>query len=114
MVHGNKIGRAINDEGIKFVKKLINKKPISFEGRYWADGDIKMQVANIRKYQKSYGPGFVYEVDVKVSFIKERWYRSSNRAKNDRVRRYKNEKLLREELEYFNINDLVISKVQYV
>jgi hypothetical protein len=56
----------------------------------------------------------VYEVDVKVSFIKERWYYSSTRAKNDRVRRYKNEKLLREELEYFNINDLVISKVQYV
>jgi hypothetical protein len=114
MIHGNKTGRVINDEGTKFVKKLINKKPISFEGRYWHEGDIKIEVANIRKYQKSYGPGFVYEVDVKVSFIKERWTYSSTRAKNDRVRRYKNEKLLREELEYFNINDLVISKVQYV
>jgi len=114
MVHGNKIGRAINDEGIKFVKRLIKKNPISFEGKHWTDGDIKIQVANIRKYQKSYGPGFVYEVDVKVSFIKERWFYSSIRTKNSRVRLYKNEKLLREELEYFNINDLVISKVQYV
>jgi hypothetical protein len=114
MNHGNKIGRVINDEGTKFVKRLINKNPISFEGRYWSDGDINVQVVNIRKYQKSYGSGFVYEVDVKVLFIKERWSYSSTRAKNDRVRRYKNEKLLREELEYFNINDLVISKVQYV
>lgn len=114
MVHGNKIGRAINDEGTKFVKKLINKKPISFVGRYWHEGDIKIEVANIRKYQKSNWSGFVYEVDVKVSFIKNIWYDGYSRKKNDRVRRYKNEKLLREELEYFNINDLVISKVQYV
>jgi hypothetical protein len=41
-------------------------------------------------------------------------YHRGTRAKNDRIRRYDNEKLLREELSYFNINDVAISKIEYV
>ena len=94
MVHGNKIGRAINDEGTKFVKKLINKKPISFVGRYWHEGDIKIEVANIRKYQKSNWSGFVYEVDVKVSFIKNIWYDGSSRKKKRQSKTVQKRKII--------------------
>jgi hypothetical protein len=43
------------------------------------------------------------------------WYVNRNkRSLNDRIRFWKNEQLLLDELVYFGINEVCISKVQYV
>jgi hypothetical protein len=113
--HFYKTGRPIVDEDIKFVKRLLKKKPIKFDAVYWFLQDIELEITNIRKYQHKCGNDFVYEVDVKVISKKDKYtYHRGTRAKNDRIRRYDNEKLLREELSYFNINDVAISKIEYV
>ena len=115
MKHFYKIGKPIVDEDIKFVKKLLKKKPIKFDAVYWFLHDIELEITNIRKYQHKYGNDFVYEVDVKVTPKRSKCtLHRGTRAKNDRIRRYHNEILLREELAYFNINDVAISKIEYV
>ncbi len=115
MKHFYKTGRPIVDEDIKFVKKLLKKKPVKFDAIYWHHQDVELEITNIRKYQHKYGESFVYEVDVKVIPKRATWYyHQSARSKNDRIRRYHNEKLLREELEFFNIYDVAISKIEYV
>jgi hypothetical protein len=115
MKHYYKTGRPIIDKDIKFVKRLLKKKPIKFDAVYWFPQDIQLKITNIRKYQHRYGGSFVYEVDVKVMPKRDRWYyHHSVRSKNSRIRKYSNEKLLREELEFFNINDVTISKIEYV
>jgi hypothetical protein len=115
MKHYYKTGRPIIDKDIKFVKRLLKKKPIKFDAVYWHPQDVELEITNIRKYLHKYGGSFVYEVDVKVIPKRAIWYyHLSTRSKNDRIRKYSNEKLLREELEYFNIDDVTISKIQYV
>jgi hypothetical protein len=115
MKHYYKTGRPIIDKDIKFVKRLLKKKPIKFDAVYWHPQDIQLKITNIRKYQHRYGESFVYEVDVKVIPKRDRcYYHHSARSKNSRIRRYSNEKLLIQELEYFNINDVTISKIEYV
>jgi hypothetical protein len=115
MKHYYKTGRPIIDKDIKFVKRLLKKKPIKFDAVYWHPQDIQLKITNIRKYLHKYGGSFVYEVDVKVIPKRATWhYHQSSRSKNDRIRRYHNEKLLREELEFFNIHDVTISKIEYV
>ena len=115
MKHFYKTGRPIVDKDIKFVKRLLKKNPIKFDAVYWHPQDIELEITNIRKYQHRYGGSFVYEVDVKVITKSCIWYyHHSARSKNSRIRRYSNEKLLREELEFFNINDVTISKIEYV
>lgn len=120
MKHTNKIGKCILDKHIKFVKKLLKKNPISFSGRYFTDNDCVIKVVNIRKYvayaiRASDNIRFCYEVDVVVKFNKNIFdhYYSASKSKNSRVRRYKNEKKLLEELEYFNMTDIQISKVTF-
>ena len=120
MKHTNKLGKCILDKDMKFVKKLLNKKPISFSGRYFNDNDCVIKVVNIRKYvayaiRASDNIRFCYEVDVVVKLNKNifEYYDSANRSKNTRVRRYKNEKKLSEELEYFNMVDVQISKITF-
>lgn len=120
MKHTNKLGKCILDKDMKFVKKLLNKKPISFSGRYFNDNDCVIKVVNIRKYvayaiRASDNIRFCYEVDVVVKLNKNifEYYDSTNRSKNTRVRRYKNEKKLSEELEYFNMVDVQISKITF-
>ena len=119
MKHSRKKGKAITDKDIKFVKKLLKKNPISFEGNIYQTDDCVVEVTNIRKYENSWHYGsnakFVFEVDVKVKKIqKSRWdsFGSSN-YKNRRIRSWKMEQLFQNELCYFNIVDFCISKISY-
>ena len=119
MKHANKLGKCILDKDMKFVKKLLNKKPISFSGRYFNDNDCVIKVVGIRKYAafplfSRDKTRFCYEVDVVVKLSnKYNYYYSASKSKNSRVRRYKNEKKLSEELEYFNMVDVQISKITF-
>jgi hypothetical protein len=119
MKHANKFGRCILDKDIKFVKKLLNKKPISFSGRYFNDNDCVIKVVGIRKYAafplfSRDKTRFCYEVDVVVKLSnKYILCYSSATHRNTKIRRYKNERLLREELAYFNMDDIQISKITF-
>jgi hypothetical protein len=119
MKHSKKVDRAINDKNMKFVKKLLKKNPIIFEGHIRRDNDCTVTITNIRKYKNlwSYRENdkFVYEIDVRVkgdSDVKY-WAGYDNRRVNRRVRSYRMENLLREEICYFNIVDICISKITY-
>lgn len=118
MKHKCKVGNCINDKDTKFIKKLLKKKPISVLGRFSKDNDCTITVSNIRKYELSPfrstdSKKFCYEIDVIVKLDLDIYYRMGSRRKNDRIRRYVNERELREELAYFNILDLQISKVTF-
>ena len=119
MTHKNKEGKAITDKDIKFIKKLLKKNPIVFEGNIHLRGDCLVEITNIRKYVNGWYYGanakFVYEVDVKVKKIdSSRWskYQNTN-YKNRRIRSWTMEKLFQEELCYFNVVDFCISKISY-
>lgn len=119
MKHRYKIGNCINDKDTKFIKKLLKKNPISIEGRFWRDEDCVITISNIRKYETSSWrtnrKHFCYEVDVIVKLKYDIYIHNSanTRRKNDRIRRYANERQLRDELVYFNIEDFQISKVTF-
>lgn len=117
MKHRYKIGNCINDKDTKFIKKLLKKKPISIDGRFWKDNDCVITISNIRKYETVSWRGnkkqFCYEVDVVVKMNQFFYNQATSRRKNDRIRRYPNEKQLRDELVYFNISDFQISKVTF-
>jgi hypothetical protein len=117
MEHSSKIGKAINCTGIKFVKRLIKKKGIEFQGRFQRPNDCTIKVVNIRKYQNLYySDKCVYEVDVTVK-INEYYYTYFNRRNNihanKRIRNYQNITDLLNELVYFNIKDIQISKITF-
>ena len=119
MKHSRKEGKAIVDKDIKFVKKLLKKNPIIFEGNIHIKDDCLVEITNIRKYVNGWTYGssakFVYEVDVKVKKTPNtRWGLSvRNNYNNRRIRSWKMEQLFREELCYFNIMDFCISKISY-
>lgn len=119
MTHKSKEGRAITDKDIKFIKKLLKKNPIIFEGMIHYKDDCLVEITNIRKYVNGWYYGsnakFVYEVDVKVKKNDvSRWskYQNTN-YKNRRIRSWKMEQLFQDELCYFNIVDFCISKISY-
>lgn len=117
MKHSKKVDRAINDKNMKFVKKLLKKNPIVFDGHIRRENDCTVTITNIRKYKNlwSYKEAdkFVYEIDVHVVDQVSTWYRPDTRYINRRVRSYKMEKLFHEELCYFGITDFCISKISY-
>ena len=122
MKHPRRIGRAITDKNMKFLKKLIKKNPIIFDGKINKNEDCEIRVTNIRKYENYFNnrfdnDKFVYEIDVQVTVIKKSpfyWYDSkTNLYKNRRVRGYGMEKLFENELCYFGIKDFCISKISY-
>ena len=119
MKNANKFGRCILDKDMKFVKKLLNKKPISFSGRYFNDNDCVIEVVGVRKYVAFFifstdKPRFCYEVDIVVKLNNKVILNySGTRHRNTKIRRYKNERLLREELAYFNMDDIQISKITF-
>jgi cob(I)alamin adenosyltransferase len=59
MKHYYKTGRPIIDKDIKFVKRLLKKKPIKFDAVYWFLNDIELEITNIRKYQHKHGTFFI-------------------------------------------------------
>jgi hypothetical protein len=120
MKHPRRVGLAINDKDMKFIKKLLKKNPIIFEGSIRNTDDCIVQITNIRKYDDYWkytcDKKFVYEIDIKVK--KNNNYRyidlyNDTRYKNRRMRGYSMEKLFLEELSYFNIKDICISKISY-
>lgn len=118
MKHSKKVDRAISDKNMKFVKKLLKKNPITFNGRIRRENDCTVTITNIRKYKNlwSYKESdkFVYEIDVHVKLEQVSvWYRPDTRYVNRRVRSYKMEELFHEELCYFGITDFCISKISY-
>jgi len=120
MEHSFKEGYIIKDDHIKRVKKLLKKKTIRLTFKIWKD-EVECEVVNIRKYLNRWSTNnnqkYCYEVDVKVDLKNTRFpfYNGSNRRRlNDRLRNWANEKLLSEELEFFGINEICISKIQYV
>lgn len=121
MKHPRKEGKVIIDKDTKFIKKLLNKNPIIFDGKIHEDKDCNIVITKIRKYKNTWCYGenkkFVYEIDIKVVFNKEsflyRYWARETRRNNRRMRSYTMEKLFTEELCYFNINDFCISKISY-
>lgn len=119
MKHPRKEGKAISDKDVKFIKKLLKKNPIILEGKIYNSGDCILEVTNIRKYNNCWFYGtnakFVYEIDVKVKKNENsRWgFYSNTNYKNRRIRSWSVEKLLREELCYFNVEDFCVSKISY-
>ncbi len=119
MEHSRKKGKAISDKDTKFVKKLLKKKPIKFEGKIHQNDDCIVEITNIRKYENNWFYGsnlkFVYEIDILVKKNdKSRWqYSERTHYKNRRLRSWNMEKLFQEELCYFNIVDICISKISY-
>jgi hypothetical protein len=120
MEHRLKEGYIIKDDHIKRVKKLLKKKTIRLTCKIWTN-EVKCEVVNIRKYLNRWSTDnnqkYCYEVDVKVDLkntIFPFYIGSNKRRLNDRLRNWSNEKLLLDELEFFGINEVCISKVQYV
>lgn len=126
MEHSLKLGKALNDSGTKFVKKILKKKGIVIQGRFQRDNDCEIRITNIRKYQNIYYNNFtgvnlkfVYEVDIVVKLIGDeyRFYDCNNKRGtywcNKRIRGYVNETNIKNELVYFNINDIVVSKITF-
>ena len=113
----------IKDDHIKRVKKLFKKKLIKCDGKVWGH-KIQIEITNIRKYiQGGYLSKeivrYCYELDVKVKFtdefgVSESWVKNNKRGINSRVRNWSNEKLLQEELQFFGIENICVSKIQYV
>jgi len=121
MEHRLKEGYIIKDDHIKRVKKLLKKKTIQLTFKIWKD-EVECEVVNIRKYLNRWSTNnnqkYCYEVDIKVDLKNTKlpsWYINRNkRSFNGDVRNWKNEQLLLDELVFFGINELCISKVQYV
>jgi len=123
MNNTNKVGYMIKDDHIKRVKKLFKKKLIKCDGKVWGH-KIQIEITNIRKYiQGGYLSKeivrYCYELDVKVKFtdefgVSESWVKNNKRGINSRVRNWSNEKLLQEELQFFGIENICVSKIQYV
>ncbi len=115
MGHILKSGNIIIDKDTKFIKKLLVKNPISYSYPfYYDDNKFLIKIINVRKY-KSIINGFVYEVDLNVNVKYSSFYSRysySKRRINSIIRR-RNKSLILEELCYFNINDIYISKINY-
>ena len=114
MKHRWKEGRCVIDKDVKFLKKLLVKKNITFLGHFFRENDCEIKVTNIRKY-RSIGTTFCFEIDLTVKFLDTRYRHPywEKRNMNSKIRRYKNERKLSEELVFFNINDFQISKITY-
>jgi hypothetical protein len=123
MNNTNKIGHVIKDDHIKKVKKLFKKKLIKCDGKVWCK-KIQIEITNIRKYKQGYYLSkeivrYCYELDVKIKFtdefgVSESWVKNNKRGINSRVRNWSNEKLLQDELQFFGIENICVSKIQYV
>ena len=123
MNNTSKIGHVLKDDHIKKVKKLFNKKLIKCDGKVWGK-KIQIEITNVRKYRQGYYLSkeivrYCYELDVKVKFtdefgVSESWVKNNKRGINSRVRNWSNEKLLQDELQFFGIENICVSKIQYV
>jgi hypothetical protein len=119
MGHKYKIGKLIKDKDTIFIKKLLKKNPIGVNGKIIFKDDCIINVTNIRKYMSCVRVGcFVYEVDVmiKITCVETLKYSTGETKStrlNRRLRMFRNEIAILSELEYFNINDICVSKVVY-
>lgn len=120
MKHPRKKGKVIIDKDTKFVKKLLKKNPIILSGHIHYSDDCLIEITNIRKYDNCWFYGsnskFVFEVDVKVKKNERSRWRLAERSnyRNRRIRSWKMETLIQDELCFFGISDICISKITYI
>lgn len=119
MNHRYKTGYTIKDDHIKRVKKILKKKKIVFEFHILGE-TFEFEISNIRKYNNRWSflkESYCYEVDIKLTknnpFFESWWLGYNKRRLNGRIRNWQNEMVLLEELEFFNINEICISKISY-
>jgi len=135
MENDYKIGRAIKDKEINFIKKYFKENTIEVNGRangrYDRHDMLKssvIKVKSIRKYEnRYYNNRFAYEVDIELDiknspcvlnypayYVK---YQTTKRTRslNDYYR-YELKEIIMDELKYFGFsqNDTVISKIKYI
>ena len=125
MEHVKKFGKSIADKQVKFAKKYFKKTTLLFDKkiRYYNElNNSVLKIKNIRKYRHSWGTeyGYVYEIDLIVDLSNNEYsYSFTNEKANRRKRRYnswyrdKFQDRLMEELKYFEITNIVVSKIEY-
>jgi|LakMenEpi03Aug12_release.lakeMendotaPanAssembly.Ray.scaffolds.fasta_scaffold1404285_2 hypothetical protein len=125
MEHVKKFGKSIADKQVKFAKKYFKKTILLFDKKipYYNELDNSvLKIKNIRKYKHSWGVdyGYVYEIDLIVDFSGNGFnYSYTNERANRRKRlhnswyREKFQDRLLEELKYFDMSNIVVSKIEY-
>lgn len=133
MENSRKIGKAILDKNIKFIKKITKDmliKPLQNDG-YYFDSDLNnsvIKIKSIRKYKNrctiwsNDQEQYVYEIDVIVDMRSDNNYWLKNSYCQRYSRRYNNYyrsgilSAVSQELKYFTIDnrdDITISKIEY-
>ena len=121
MEHPDKLGKVRNDKGTKFIKRILKKKGIVIQGKFRRENDCEIRITNVRKYQHIYynvlnvltgsDIRFVYEVDITVKLIGNEYMLFSDFYIRKKIRGYVNVTNIKNELVYFNIKDITISKI---
>ena len=123
-----KEGKAIRDTQVKVIKEVLKESNFELKqtnnAAYSELDKAVVKIVNVRKYKKSWGSSFLYEVDVVVDMRSDfRYYIYTNRyCEKYKVRcngyyRNKIEKVIANEIKYFGVNtnydDLTVKKITY-
>ena len=123
-----KEGKAIRDTQVKVIKEVLKESNFELKqtnnAAYSELDKAVVKIVNVRKYKKSWGSSFLYEVDVVVDMRSDfRYYIYTNRyCEKYKVRcngyyRNKIEKVIANEIKYFGVNthydDLTVKKINY-
>ena len=123
-----KEGKAIRDTQVKVIKEVLKESNFELKqtnnAAYSELDNAVVKIVNVRKYKKSWGSSFLYEVDVVVDMRSDfRYYIYTNRyCEKYKVRcngyyRNKIEKVIANEIKYFGVNthydDLTVKKINY-
>jgi hypothetical protein len=118
MNHRDKTGNIVKDDHIKRVKKLLNKKKVIFQSNIWGK-DMEFEVTNIRKYKVRWSfskKTYCYEVDIKYKYNNtyiNKYFMGEKRKLNRRIRNGQTENVLLDELVFFGIDNVCVSKISY-
>lgn len=125
MEHVKKFGKSIADKQVKFAKKYFKKTILLFDKKipYYNElNNSVLKIKNIRKYKHSWGAeyGYVYEIDLIVDLSNNEYSYSFTNVRANRRKRMHNawyrdkfQDRLMEELKYFDITNIVVSKIEY-
>ncbi len=121
-----KVGRAIIDTQIKAIKTLLKESVFRFtnvDANFSELTNAVVKIQNIRKYTKSWGEHFIFEVDVVVDMNnKNGWFYSNDyceryKLRHNRYYRRKIEKVIEGEIQYFGFNNyydnIEVKKITY-
>ena len=121
-----KEGKVIRDTQVKAIKTVLKESNFKFINPDIAYSELTnaiIKIVNVRKYKKSWGENFIFEVDVVVDMKNDEYYFYSNRyCEKYKIRcngyyRRKIANTLEHEFKYFGFNmdsdDIVIKKITY-